>query len=163
MKTKKTTAMGLCIAMAMILSYVESQIPAFYAIPGIKIGLANIVVVFALYKFGWKEAVLISFVRIFLIATLFGSAVSLLYSVAGAVLSLGGMMILKKLNLFSEVAVSVSGGVLHNLGQILMAMFIMGTELLAYYFPFLMFSGILSGVVIGVLAAAMVKKITIKL
>ena len=91
MKTKKLTVMALTTALAMILSFVESQIPAFVAVPGVKMGLANIAVVFALYKLGWKEAVAISLVRVVLVSMLFGSIASLFYSLAGAVLSLAGM------------------------------------------------------------------------
>ena len=162
MKTKKTTVMALTIAVAMILSFVESQIPAFVAIPGVKMGLANIAVVFALYKLGWKEAAVISLIRVFLVSLLFGTGATLFYSVAGAVLSLLGMIALKATGLFSSVAVSVTGGVLHNVGQIGMACFLLGTDVLRYYLPFLMLSGILAGVVIGVLAAILVKRIKLE-
>ena len=162
MKTKKIAVLALAIALAMILSFVESQIPAFVAIPGVKIGLANIAVVFVLYKLGWKEAVLISLVRVFMVSVLFGTAVSLFYSVAGAVLSLTGMVLLKKTGLFSTVAVSVTGGVLHNVGQILMACLLLETNVIVYYLPFLILSGVIAGVVIGVVAAIMVKRVQVK-
>ena len=159
MKTKKITVMALSIALAMILSFVESQIPAFVAIPGVKIGLANIVVVFVLYKLGWKEAVGISLLRVLLISVLFGNFASLFYSLAGAVLSLAGMIALKKTGLFSHVAVSVVGGVLHNVGQIAMACILLETDVIRYYLPFLVLSGTIAGVVIGILAAVMVSRI----
>lgn len=162
MKTKKVTVMALTVALAMILSFVESQIPAFVAIPGVKMGLANIAVVFALYKLGWKEAVLISLIRVFLVSLLFGTGASLFYSVAGAVLSLVGMIALKATKLFSSVAVSVAGGVLHNVGQIAMACLLLETDVLRYYLPFLALSGILAGVVIGVVAAILVKRIRLE-
>ena len=162
MKTKKIAVLALAIALAMILSFVESQIPAFVAIPGVKIGLANIAVVFVLYKLGWKEAVLISLVRVFMVSVLFGTAVSLFYSVAGAVLSLTGMVLLKRTGLFSTVAVSVTGGVLHNVGQILMACLLLETNVIVYYLPFLILSGVIAGVVIGVVAAIMVKRVQVK-
>ena len=162
MKTKKIAVLALAIALAMILSFVESQIPAFVAIPGVKIGLANIAVVFVLYKLGWKEAVLISLVRVFMVSVLFGTAVSLFYSVAGAVLSLTGMVLLKKTGLFSTVAVSVTGGVLHNVGQILMACLLLETNVIVYYLPFLILSGVIAGVVIGVVAAIMVNRVQVK-
>ena len=161
-KTKKVTVMALTVALAMILSFVESQIPAFVAIPGVKMGLANIAVVFALYKLGWKEAVLISLIRVFLVSLLFGTGASLFYSVAGAVLSLAGMIALKATKLFSSVAVSVAGGVLHNVGQIGMACLLLETDVLRYYLPFLALSGILAGVVIGVVAAILVKRIRLE-
>ena len=146
----------------MILSFVESQIPAFVAIPGVKIGLANIAVVFVLYKLGWKEAVLISLVRVFMVSVLFGTAVSLFYSVAGAVLSLTGMGLLRKTGLFSTVAVSVTGGVLHNVGQILMGCLLLETNVIVYYLPFLIVSGVIAGVVIGVVSAIMVNRVQVE-
>ena len=162
MKTKKIAVLALAIALAMILSFVESQIPAFVAIPGVKIGLANIAVVFVLYKLGWKEAVLISLVRVFMVSVLFGTAMSLFYSVAGAVLSLTGMVLLKKTGLFSTVAVSVTGGVLHNVGQILMACLLLETNVIVYYLPFLILSGVIAGVVIGVVSAIMVNRVQVE-
>lgn len=162
MKTKKIAVLALDIALAMILSFVESQIPAFVAIPGVKIGLANIAVVFVLYKLGWKEAVLISLVRVFMVSVLFGTAVSLFYSVAGAVLSLTGMVLLRKTGLFSTVAVSVTGGVLHNVGQILMACLLLETNVIVYYLPFLILSGVIAGVVIGVVSAIMVNRVQVE-
>ena len=162
MKTKKIAVLALAIALAMILSFVESQIPAFVAIPGVKIGLANIAVVFVLYKLGWKEAVLISLVRVFMVSVLFGTAVSLFYSVAGAVLSLTGMVLLRKTGLFSTVAVSVTGGVLHNVGQILMACLLLETNVIVYYLPFLILSGVIAGVVIGVVSAIMVTRVQVE-
>jgi len=161
-KTRKVTLMAMTVAVAMILSFVESQIPAFVAIPGVKMGLANIAVVFALYKMGWKEAVGISLIRVFLVSLLFGSGASFFYSMAGAALSLVGMIALKATGRFSTVAVSVTGGVLHNVGQIGMACLLLGTNAILYYLPFLFLSGILAGIVIGVVAAILVKRIEIK-
>ena len=159
MSAKKLTVMALTIALAMVLSFIESQIPAFVAIPGVKVGLANIAVVFALYKLGWKEAAGISLIRVLLISVLFGNFASLFYSLAGAVLSLLGMILLKHTEKFSSVAVSVTGGVLHNVGQILMACLLLETDIIRYYLPFLILSGVLAGVVIGVVSAIMVQRI----
>jgi len=116
-------------------------------------------VVFALYRLGWKEAVAVSLVRVLLVSLLFGSFASLFYSLAGAVLSLAGMGLLKKTGRFTEILVSVAGGVLHNVGQIGMACLILETDILRYYLPFLLVSGILAGVVIGLLAAALVRRV----
>lgn len=165
MKTKKLTVMAMSIAVAMVLSYVESQLPPLStAVPGIKMGLANIAVVFALYKLGWKEAVLISLIRVFLVSLMFSAwgLMGLAYSLAGAALSLLGMIGLKATELFSPVAVSVAGGVLHNVGQIGMACLLLETKELVYYLPFLFLSGILAGVLIGVVAAILVKRIEVK-
>lgn len=161
MKTKKLTTMALLVSVAMVLSWIESQIPPFVAIPGVKVGLANIAVVFALYRFGWKEAIVISLVRVFAVSMLFGTAVSLAYSVAGAAVSLLGMVLLKKSGLFSNVAVSVAGGVLHNVGQIGMACILLETNVLKYYLPFLILSGVIAGVAIGLISAVMVKRVRV--
>ena len=159
MKTKKIAVMALAAALAMILSFVESQIPAFVAVPGVKVGLANIAVVFVLYKLGWKEAVVISLIRVFVVSVLFGTAVSLFYSVAGAVLSLTGMVLLKKTGRFGVTGVSVAGGVAHNLGQIAVAMALLETTAFVYYLPFLLVSGCLAGAAIGAAGAAAVKRL----
>ena len=116
--TKKLTTLAITVSLALILSFIESRIPAFVAIPGIKVGLANIAVIFTLYKLGAKEAVGVSIIRVLLVSMLFGSPVSMLYSIAGAVLSLAVMIILKKLTPLNEITVSICGGVMHNIGQI---------------------------------------------
>ena len=159
MKTQKLTVMALTTAIAMVLSFIESQIPAFVAIPGVKMGLPNIAIVYALYRLGWKEAAVISLIRVVLVSLLFGSAASFLYSFAGAVLSLLGMALLKKTGKFTEIVVSVAGGVLHNIGQIAMASIILETDALRYYLPFLLVSGILAGVVIGLISGILIRRI----
>ena len=159
MKAKKVALAAMCIALAMILSYVESQIPS-PGIPGVKLGLANLVVVFALYRLGWKEAVGVSLLRVFLVSLLFGHAASLAYSASGAALSLVGMILLKRWDKLSCVAVSVIGGVLHNAGQILMAWALMGANVV-WYLPVLILSGTVAGVVIGVVAAILVKRVKV--
>lgn len=163
MKTKRLALMAMAVALAMILSYVESQIPPLMAIPGIKMGLPNILVVFVLYKLGWKDAIVISLVRVFLVSVLFGSPLSLAYSAAGAVISFLGMLLMKKSNLFSTVAVSVVGGVLHNAAQIGVACLVMETNLIAYYLPFLVLSGTAAGILIGLASALMVNRVKIEL
>lgn len=153
--------MALAIALTMILSFVESQVPALVAIPGVKVGLANIAVIFVLYKLGWKEAVLVSLIRAGLISILFGNFASLFYSLAGAVLSLTGMILLKQIKSLSLIAVSVSGGVLHNIGQIAMASILLETNVVKYYLPFLVLSGTLAGIAVGVVAAILIKRVNI--
>lgn len=161
MKTKKLTTLAVTVAVAMILSFVESRIPAFVAIPGVKVGLANIAVIFALYKLGWKESVVVSIVRVFLVALLFGSVVSLAYSIAGAILSLSLMILLRRIGIFTEVAVSVVGGITHNIGQILVAFLLLETSVVFYYLPFLLLSGVIAGIAVGVVSAILVKKLKI--
>ena len=159
MKTKKVATLGLCIALSMVLSFIEHQIPPLVAVPGVKVGLPNLVMVFMLYKIGWKETAIVSIVRVVLVSMIFGSVVSMAYGLAGATLSLTGMILLKKTKLFSTITVSVVGGVLHNVGQIAIACIIMETGLLVYYLPVLLISGTIAGVVIGFVAGLLVKKL----
>ena len=156
MKTKRIALMAMCIALAMILSYVLGA-----GVSGVKLGLANIVVIFALYKLGWKEAVGISLLRVLLVSLLFGHVASFFYSIAGAALSLVGMILLRKTEKLSCVAVSVLGGVLHNLGQILVAVAIMGRNVV-YYLPGLILSGVAAGVAIGAVSALLVHRVDLK-
>jgi len=158
-KTLQLTTMAFVIAFAMILSFVESRIPAFVAIPGVKVGLANIAVIFTLYKLGVKEAITVSIIRVLLISMLFGSPVSLIYSISGATLSLATMILLKKLTPLTEVTISVTGGVMHNVGQIAAASFMLSTNVVMYYLPFLLVSGTIAGVVVGIASAILIKRI----
>lgn len=157
MKAKKVALLAMCVALALILSYLESLVPS-PGIPGVKLGLANLVVIFALYCLGWREAAGISLLRVLLVSLLFGHMASLLYSAAGAVLSLGGMIVLKKWDRLSCLAVSVLGAVLHNLGQILMAWLLMGENVI-YYLPVLLLSGTIAGVLIGAVAALLIRRL----
>lgn len=159
--TKKITTLALSVSLALIFSFIESRIPAFVAIPGIKVGLANIAVIFTLYKLGIKEAIAVSLVRVFLVSILFGSPVSLIYSISGATLSLLTMILLKKLTPLSEISISVSGAVMHNVGQIIAASFMLATNVVAYYLPFLILSGVLAGIAVGVVSALLIKKVKI--
>lgn len=159
MKTKKIAWLGLTVALAMIMSYIETLVPLSFAVPGIKAGLANIVIIFVLYRMGLKEACVVSLIRVFLVSLLFGNVMALAYSLAGAVLSLGLMALLKKSDKFSVVGVSVAGGVMHNAGQILMAVILLGTEQIAYYLPVLVLTGTVTGVVIGIIASLVIKRI----
>lgn len=157
-RTKKVAYMGLLAALALILSYVESLFPPlFTAVPGIKMGLPNIVIIFALYRFGLKEAAAVSCVRLVAVAILFGSPLTFAYSLAGAVLSLSLMALFKRLDIFSTVGVSIIGGVMHNLGQIIVAMIVMETAQLGYYMIVLAITGTLSGAFIGLLGALLLK------
>ena len=157
---KKTAFLGLCTALALVLAYVESLLPPLSAaIPGIKMGLPNIVIIFMLYRYGVKEAAVVSFVRVVAVVLLFGNMMGFAYSMAGAVLSLLGMLLLKKLDFLSVVGVSVAGGVLHNVGQIMMAMFLLGTAELGYYLVVLAVTGTVSGVLIGISGSVMINRI----
>lgn len=157
-KTKRLVLLAMLTAVAMILSYVESLLPSV-DIPGVKMGLANIAVIFALFRFGWKEAAALSLVRVVLVSLLFGSVGAMLYSLAGAVLSLAVMALLRRIDRFSTVGISVAGGVAHNAGQILMAMLILQTKQLLGYLPVLAVSGIAGGVLTGLAAALLIRRI----
>ena len=157
-KTKRLVLLAMLTAVAMILSYVESLLPSV-GIPGVKMGLANIAVIFALFRFGWKEAAALSLVRVVLVSLLFGSVGAMLYSLAGAVLSLAVMALLRRIDRFSTVGVSVAGGVAHNAGQILMAMLMLQTKQLLGYLPVLAVSGIAGGVLTGLVAALLIRRI----
>ena len=157
MNAKKTTLISLFCALAMIMSYLESLIPL--PLPfGIKVGLPNIVIVFILYRFGAKEAIAVSTVRVILVSLLFGSVLSMAYSLAGAILSLTLMIILKTIKSFSTVGVSVVGGISHNAGQIIVACIVTDTAQIAYYLPILAASGVVAGVLVGIAGHLLIKK-----
>ena len=160
-KTKKIATYGVMAALEMILSYVEMQLPAFVAIPGVKMGLTNIVVIVALYKMGNKSAIFINIVRIIAVSLLFGTLMSFAFSFAGGILSTLVMILLKKTDKFSTVGVSVAGGITHNIGQILAAMLLLNTKAIIWYLPVLWLSGILSGLLIGLIGAIIVKRIKV--
>lgn len=159
LETKKLTLLSALVAVAMILSYIESLVPAFVAVPGVKMGLSNIATVFALYTLGPAYAICVSVVRVFLSALLFGNFVSLIYSLSGAALALIVMILLKRLDCFSTVGVSVSGGVMHNAGQIIAACIVMENAAISLYIIPLIISGTLSGVAIGIVAGLLVDRI----
>lgn len=158
-KTPRLALLGMLVALAMVLSWLEAQIPVFVAVPGMKLGLTNLVVLTALYGMGAKEAVFLNFVRILLVGLTFGNMVSFLYSLAGGILSGIIMIGLKRTGRFSIVTVSVAGGVFHNVGQILVAMAILETASLVYYLPFLWLGGMVSGLLVGILGAQLVKRL----
>lgn len=158
-KTNRLALYGLFTALALILSYLESQIPAFFAMPGMKLGLTNVVVLAALYCMDAKSALLINFLRIFLVSVLFGNGMSLAYSLAGGLLSGLVMILLKKSGKFSLLAVSIAGGVAHNVGQILTAMALLRTGALGWYLLVLWFSGLLSGTVIGLIGGELCRRL----
>ncbi len=157
--TKRLTLLSALIAVAMILSYIESMIPAFVAVPGVKMGLSNIATVFTLYTLGWPYAIIVSVVRVFLSALLFGNVVGLIYSVSGAALALLTMILLKKIDKFSTIGVSVVGAVCHNIGQIIAACIVMETAAIAYYLIPLFLSGTIAGVLIGIASGSLIERI----
>lgn len=155
----KAAYLGVFVALAMIFSYLESFIPIPIGIPGIKLGLANLLVVVALYKIGTREAFAISVIRIVLSGFIFANLFSIIYSLAGGILSFGVMWMLKKNGSFSVYGVSMAGGVCHNIGQLLIAMYIVETFSVAYYVPVLMVAGVITGLIIGVGANEIIKRL----
>lgn len=150
---------GVFTALALIFSYVETLIPIHMGIPGVKLGLANLVILIALYKMSVKEAYILSVVRVVLAGFIFGNLFSIIYSLAGGLLSLTVMALLKKCDRFSLIGVSIAGGVFHNIGQLIMAAIVLESLSIGYYFPVLLVSGIITGFVIGIVSGEMLKRL----
>ena len=159
MKTKKIAYLGLLIALAFVFSYIEFLIPVNIGIPGAKLGLANLVIIVALYTLNERDAFVLSMIRIVLVGFTFANLASMLYSLAGGILSFVVMVIAKKTRKLSLTGVSVLGGVFHNVGQIIVAIWVVKTVSLIYYLPVLMVSGIAAGVAIGILGGMVTKRI----
>lgn len=157
--SKKVAMAGMFTALAMIFSYVEVLIPINLGIPGMKLGLANLVVVVTLYTMGVPMAFAVSMIRIMLVSMTFGSFSSMLYSMAGGILSFCGMALLKKVPNFSVIGVSLLGGVLHNTGQLLVAMAVVENINLIAYLPPLMIAGMVTGILIGIVSAQVIPRI----
>ena len=158
MKTKRIVFLGFALCIALILSYIETLIPFGFGIPGIKLGLANLIVLIIIYMDMPKEALMISVARIILMGFLFGSLSSIIYAFAGGMLSFICMYLLKRFNLFSAIGVSSFGGIMHNVGQLLVAAFIVKTNIFAFYFPYLLISGLLTGLLIGIIGHTVVNR-----
>lgn len=150
---------GMFTALALIFSYIETLIPISIGIPGVKLGLANLIIVIALYKIPIKEVYLLSVVRVLLAGILFGNYFSIIYSLAGGVLSLTVMALIKKREDFSVMGVSIAGGVFHNIGQLIVAMVVVETFSISYYVPVLLVAGIVTGLLIGILSEHMLKRL----
>lgn len=157
--SKKVAMAGMFTALAMIFSYVEVLIPINLGIPGMKLGLANLVVVVTLYTMGAPMAFAVSMIRIVLVSATFGSLSVMLYSLAGGLLSFAGMILLKKIPNFSMVGVSVAGGLLHNMGQLIVAMAVVENIHLVSYLPPLMIAGTVTGMLIGIISGQVVPRI----
>lgn len=159
-KGKKTAFCGMFLALALVAGYIEQILPITLGIPGVKLGLANIVTMVLLYTVGLRTTVGITSARILLAGLLFGTGFSIVYSAAGAALSLFVMVILKHMKKFSYIGVSVAGGVFHNVGQILVAVFVLETKALVYYLPILILSGLVAGIVIGMLSGLLLQRLS---
>ncbi len=158
-KTQKLTISALLASLALIFSYIEAILPVNPGIPGVKLGIANLVIIISLYYIGPKYAFTINIVRILIAGLLFNGLFGALYALSGAIVSFIVMLLLKKTNLFSTVGVSIAGGVSHNFGQLIVAAFLISTAKIFVYFPVLIFSGLISGAIIGVLAHLILRRL----
>lgn len=158
-QTKRTARLGLFLAFALILGYVEALLPLPVGIPGIKLGLANLAVLLALYRMGAKAAFMTDVLRIILNGFLFGSLYGILYSMAGGILSFCVMAGLKKTGRFGILGVSMAGGVSHNIGQLLVAAFVVETVGIFYYIAPLLIAGVLTGCLIGILTEQLMRRV----
>lgn len=159
---KKCAYFGCLLAFAVICSYVEFLLPINLGIPGIKLGLANVVAVYILYKDGLASAMAVNVARVLLSGLLFGNTMSVVYSLSGAVLSLLVMFFIKKASIFSTVGVSVAGAVFHNIGQLLAALMVIGFTAVMYYLPFLTIAGVITGFLIGLMAGYIINRVKFK-
>ena len=156
----KTAFFGVYTALALILSYVEALIPISFGVPGIKLGLANLIIVIVLYKSSRvSDALIISIIRIVLSGFMFGNMFAIIYSLAGGILSFAVMCLLKRCDSFSIIGVSIVGGVFHNIGQLVVAMIVVETYSIGFYLPVLLIAGLITGALIGIVAGEVLKRI----
>lgn len=162
MKSYKVAQMGLLIALAFILGYLESLIPIHIGIPGVKLGLANIVVLIAIVKFEPKDVITLAVVRAVLSGLTFGTLYSMAYSLSGGLLSAFIMLIMHKFKKFSIISISVVGGVTHNIGQLLVASVVLKSLDLRYYSGFLIICGCITGILTGIIAVTVLRYLKTK-
>ena len=155
----KVAYFGVFTTLALIFSYVETLIPIQFGIPGVKLGLANLIIVIALYRMKLSEAYLLSIVRVLLAGFIFGNYFSIIYSLAGGLLSLTVMALLRKKGGFSVIGVSIAGGVFHNIGQLIIASVIVETFSVMYYVPVLLIAGLVTGLLIGIASDGLLKRL----
>ena len=157
--SRRIAVCGVLTALALIFSYIEALIPIPIGIPGVKLGIANIAIIAVIYIVGDTEAIIVNLLRIVLIGILFGNLYSFLFSLAGGMLSVILMILVKKTKKLSMVGVSIIGGVTHNIGQIVAAVFLMDNVAIAYYLPILIVAGVITGIVIGCVCQLATKRI----
>ncbi len=156
-KAKRIALFGMMVALAFTFSYLESLIPFNFGIPGVKLGLANLVVVVALYIMKPGEAFAIAIIRVFLAGLTFGNVYSIAYSLCGGILSFAVMFLMKKTKL-SVIGVSMLGGISHNIGQIIVAAIVMETIRIAYYLPVLLVAGLITGMLMGIISKLIIDR-----
>lgn len=156
---EKAALYGVLTALAMILSYIEMLIPISIGVPGVKPGLANLVVFTALYRMRPLDAFMISIVRVILVGFTFGNFSAMLYSLAGAVLSFFMMWLCKSRNWLSKTGVSIVGGVSHNMGQLIVASLVLENGAVFVYLPVLLLAGMIMGALLGILGALIMERL----
>lgn len=158
-KTKHISQLGMLVAVALVLSYIEYLIPISLGIPGVKLGLANIAGLMALYLLGPADGLAVTVVRIILVGLTFSNPFSMIYSLAGGLTSMLVMVVGKRTGKFSLIGVSILGGIIHNIAQLGVAMIIVETRSLIYYMPVLLIVGTVTGLLIGIVGAGLVKRL----
>lgn len=161
-RTKRVAMFGMMVALAMILSYVEALIPISFGIPGVKPGLANLVVFAALYVMSPLDAFCISVVRILLVGITFGNMFSCIYSLTGGILSYFVMLFLKEKGWLTQIGVSIAGGISHNIGQLIVAAIVVESAAIFSYFPVLLAGGAAAGTFIGILGGMIIRRVPVK-
>ena len=156
---KRVSLYGILVALAFIASYIEVLIPFNFHVPGMKLGLANIVVLIAIYTGGARAGITVSVIRIILVGFTFGNPYSAIYGLSGGILSFVIMFFLKKTDFFGIVGVSMAGGVAHNIGQLFCAMVLLRLPAVFSYLSYLIFIGVVTGVMIGIIAGEILKRI----
>lgn len=158
-KARFISFIALFTALAMMFSYIEALFPINVGVPGAKLGIANLAIIFVLYSFGAKPAIAVNVLRIAMNGLLFSGIFGMLFSLAGGLLSIFTMIALKRTGLFSIIGVSIAGGVIHNVGQLLTAALLISNVRIFLYFPFLLFSGLISGTIIGVISLLVLRRL----
>lgn len=156
---KKVAYLGLLLAAALICSYIESLVPFYFGVPGMKLGLTNVVVIFVMYLIGPVEAITVSVLRVLISGFMFGNVFSILYSLAGALLSFFVMYLMKRFTTLHVISVSVAGGVFHNVGQLLVALCIVSNYNIFYYLPILLIAGVVTGLLIGIISQEVILRL----
>ena len=158
MDTRKMTRIAMLLTLGLALSYFESLIPFNFSVPGIKLGLANMVTMFVLYRYETKDAVLIMFLRVLISGFMFSGLNTIIFGIFGGIFCITVMKVIKRFDFFSVVGVSILGAVFHNIGQLAAAFIIMQNTNIIYYLPYLLISGIVSGFFIGYISAILIKR-----
>ena len=161
-RNKRIALRGCLMALALVLSYLESLVPVFWAVPGIRLGIANIVTVYLLYTLGPADACFVTAGRLILSMLLFGNVTTLIYSLAGAVCSITVMLIARGLPFFSAMGVSILGGVFHNIGQTVAAAFLLSSGNILLILAVLLPVGAVAGAVIGFLSGILIRRVPLE-